>query len=81
MKIERTSRGLAATMFDELEALLDGTSTPQQASAKARVANTICQISRLEMDFARFVAAERAAKENPEALPSLPMGQLLEESK
>lgn len=74
MKIERTSRGLAEAMFDELDRLLEGKSTPQQASAKAKVANTICQISRLEMDFARFVAGERAELASM-ALPALSMGR------
>lgn len=63
--IDRTSRGLANMMFEELEALKNGDSTPQQARAKAAVANTIISVSRLEMDYARFVASERSG----EALP------------
>lgn len=57
---ERTSRSLANMMFDELEALKSGTSTPQQARAKASIANTIISVSRLEMDYARFVADGRS---------------------
>lgn len=72
-KIDRTSAGLAAAMFEELEALREGASTPQQARAKASVANTICQISRLEMEYARFVADERR---KDEALVALPMGRI-----
>lgn len=75
MKIERTSRGLAGMMFDELDALKEGQSTPQQARAKAAIANTICSISRLEMDYARFVASERA---DDSSLPALPMGAAIE---
>ena len=71
MKITRNSKGLCEALFDELENLRSGDSTPQKASAVARVANTICQVTRLEMDFARFVASDRA--ENS-ALASLPMG-------
>ena len=59
----RTSRSLANMMFDELDALKSGKSTPQQARAKAAVANTIISVSRLEMDYARFVANERSDKE------------------
>lgn len=77
MKIEikevaKTSRGLAQAMFEELEMLRSGESTPQQARAKASIANTICTISRLEMDFARFVSASRA--EESDAMKALPMG-------
>lgn len=71
--IDRTSRGLASAMFDELDALRNGKSTPQQARAKAAIANTICTISRLEMDFARFVSAERANL-STRGLDPLPMG-------
>lgn len=56
----RDSRSLANMMFDELDALRDGKSTPQQARAKAAVANTIISVSRLEMDYARFVAEGRS---------------------
>ena len=58
--IQKTSKGLANVMFEELEALRSGKSTPQKARAVASMANTICAITRLEMDFARFVASERA---------------------
>lgn len=71
--IERTSAGLASEMFEELDALKKGTSTPQQARAKSSIANTIIAISRLEMDFARFVADARG-EDGKKALPSLPMG-------
>ncbi len=77
MKIERTSAGLATAMFEELDALRDGKSTPQQARAKAAVANTICQISRLEMDYARFVSDERSDERGK--LKSLPMGLIKNE--
>jgi len=71
-KIERTSKGLAAALFDEFDDLVSGKSTPQQAKAKVGLANTICGISRLEMDYARFVSSPRT-KELP-GLEALPMG-------
>lgn len=73
MEIQRNSAGLAAVMFDELEALDSGKSTPQQARAKASIANTIIAVSRLEMDFARFVSASR--EDDNGKLPCLPMGE------
>ena len=72
-EIEKTSRGLAKAMFEELELLRSGESTPQQARAKASIANTICTISRLEMDYARFVAAVRA-DDQQDGMKALPMG-------
>jgi hypothetical protein len=71
-KIERTSRGLADVMFEELEKLRDGDSTPQHARAAASLANTICSMSRLEMDFARFAADPRL---EDGALKAISMGQ------
>ena len=69
--VDKTSRGLAAAMFEELELLRKGESTPQQARAKASIANTICTISRLEMDFARFVSSARSDETN--SMKALPM--------
>ena len=70
--IDRTSRGLAAAMFEELENLRNGDSTPQMARAKSSIANTICTISRLEMDFARFVDSTRA-NDSDNGMKALPM--------
>lgn len=73
MLTERSSKGLASTLFDELDKLKNGESTSQQARSVAALANTICTVSRLEMDYARFVSADRA---DPKilGLNSLPMG-------
>lgn len=73
--ITRTSKGLASALFSELDDLMSGKSTPQMARSKAAIANTICTISRLEMDFARFVSSSRADEGNS-TLVSLPMGML-----
>lgn len=67
--IERTSAGLASAMFEELDALKSGESTPQQSRAKAAIANTIISVSRLEMDYARFVADSRADDEKSGLAP------------
>ncbi len=73
MNIERTSKGLSNTLFDELEKLKKGESTPQQSRSVAALANTICSVSRLEMDYARFVSMERSDSASS-GLGSLPMG-------
>lgn len=69
--IERTSKGLANAMFDELESLNKGTSTPQNARAKSAIANTIISVSRLEMEYARFVSDSRSENNS---LPSFSIG-------
>lgn len=74
MKMQRTSRALSETVFEELEQLRNGGSTPQKARAVSSLANTICLITRLEMDYARFVSKERSDEGN-ESLKALPMGQ------
>jgi hypothetical protein len=68
----RTSKGLVEALFDELDALKEGKSTPQNARAKASLANTICQVTRLEMEYARFVTDARAAKDQVAGAPALP---------
>ena len=70
---KRTSDNLKELMWDELEALTSGKSTPQNARAKASLAGQICGITRLEMDFSRFVSESRA---DGKALGNIPMGQL-----
>ena len=72
-KVNRTSDNLKELMWDELEALTAGTSTPQNARAKASLAGQICGITRLEIDFSRFVAEKRTEGGK---LANIPMGVL-----
>lgn len=55
-KTERTSLGLRDTLFDELDALRDGSSTPQRAGAIAKLAVQIVNTVNLELDFQKYVA-------------------------
>lgn len=71
--IAQTSKGLTDVLFGELEALTNGESTPQQARATASLAKTICEVTRLEMDHARFVSSVRSS-EAGEGLKELKMG-------
>lgn len=52
-KIDRSTHGLADILFDELENLINGESTPQMARAKAHVAKSILSVKQLEIDLAR----------------------------
>ena len=70
---DRTSKGLIDTLFDELESLKDGKSTAQHARAISSIASTICSVSRLEMEYARFVSKPRNAV-GTDGLPRLALG-------
>lgn len=70
---KRTSDALKDMMWDELEALTKGDSTPQNARAKASLAGQICGITRLEMDFSRFVSEARTSSGQ---LGTIPMGRI-----
>lgn len=70
--IDRTSKGLSDALFEELDALRDGQVTPQHAQSFASLAKTICGLSKLEMNYARFVSDARA--DSKEVMRSLPMG-------
>ena len=78
MNIDRTSAGLAEVLFNELDDLASGKSTPQQARAKTSVVGTICTVSRLEMDYARFVSSERGGDNG---LKSISMGLVADPKK
>ena len=73
MSIVRSTRGVSEQLFKAWEELVDGNSTPQRASAEARIANTIYTGVRLEMDNARFVAASRGADDG--GLKSIPINK------
>ena len=72
MKIQRTAGGLAEAMFDELDRLNLGESTPQQARAKSSVANSIISLCRLQVEVARFVAQQRGGADSDDATTTLP---------
>lgn len=59
--IVRTSSGLTNAMFDELDEIRAGRSTPQRASAIANLAARIVSIAQLEVGYQRFVRTTVAA--------------------
>ena len=61
-KVVRTSKGLQDTLFDEIDALRDGTTTPQSARTVASLASGIGQIAKLEVDHSRFISEQRAGR-------------------
>lgn len=53
----RTSAGLRSALFDELDGLRNGTVNSTRANAVAKMASTIIESVRMELDVARY--AER----------------------
>jgi hypothetical protein len=66
----RTSVGLRDTLFEELDSMRLGDSSPQRASAAARLAMTIVKSAMLEVQFQRSVGSTGQGK-NVRAAPVL----------
>ena len=49
----RTSAGLRDAIFDELDALRNGTTNPTKANAVAKLATTVVETVRMEIEVAR----------------------------
>lgn len=58
--VVRTSKGLQDALFDEIDDLHSGKTTPQAARTIASLAGGIIQTAKLEMDHARFIAEPRS---------------------
>jgi hypothetical protein len=56
---KRTTAGLREVLFNQMDGLLSGDVTPQQAKAVVGLSAQIVSVTRLEMDAARFVADSR----------------------
>lgn len=57
-KVARTSEGLTNVLFSEIETLRDGESDPQRAKAVASLAQNICSVARLDLDYQRLITAK-----------------------
>jgi hypothetical protein len=51
---ERTSAGLRAALFDELDGLRAGTSNATKANAVAKLCMTVVETVRVELDVAKY---------------------------
>ena len=70
-KAVRTSVGIRDMLFDELDALRNGTSTPQRAHAIAKTAATILGSVKVELEYAKFLSDTGKTT----ALPPLQLGK------
>ncbi len=66
-KITRNTTGLKEALFEELDSLRKGDSTPQKARAVSSLIGGVIATTRIEMDYARFVASE-STNGKPKAL-------------
>ena len=66
-KVVRNTTGLKECLFEELDLLRAGDSTPQKARSVGSLVSGIIATTRIEMDYARFVASE-TTKGKPKAL-------------
>lgn len=56
-KVERSSLGMRSALFDEMDALRSGESTPQRAAALAKLAVQIINTVNMEVDYQKHVAS------------------------
>ncbi len=58
-KTKRTTNGLREVLFEQIDGLVNGSITPQQAKAVSGLASQVVSVTRLEMEAARFISDER----------------------
>lgn len=63
--VTRTSEGLRDALFEELDMLRKGDSTPQRAGAVSKLAMTVIDAARLDIEFVRFAKASGKNKPQP----------------
>jgi len=59
MKTERNSKGLKNVLFSQIDDLVSGKITPQQAKAVASLSSQVVSVAKLEMEAARFISDQR----------------------
>jgi hypothetical protein len=72
----RTSAGLRDTLFDELDRVINGKSTPAQANAVARLADQIASTVQLELEVAKMQM--KTPNKPQSAPPSLQLGTVVD---
>ena len=60
--VQRTSLGLRNALFDEIDAIRAGTSNPTKANAIAKLATTVVDTVRMEIDVRKMVEKSPAAE-------------------
>ncbi len=71
----RTTAGLRSALFDELDGLRKGTVNATRANAVAKLAATVVETARLDLDMAKY--AERNKLTTPRAKAAIPSVELV----
>jgi len=56
-EMERTSKGLRDVLFDELDALRHGKSSPTQSNAVAKLAGSVVETVKMEIEAQKFISS------------------------
>ena len=65
-KTARTSAGLRDTLFEELDALRNGTSNPAKANAIAKLSDQLISTVKMELDVQKHIAKYKPAGLSPQ---------------
>jgi len=74
--VERTTKGLQSMLFNTIDKVEDGSTTPQHGRTLCSLATALIATARLEMDHARFVSDARARNQTAGlvTLPAVALG-------
>ncbi len=67
----KNTKGLRDALFEQLDGLRNGTTTPQQAKAVSSIASQIVSVTKLEMEAARFVVGAGQAADEIKAIKTV----------
>jgi hypothetical protein len=69
--VQRTSAGLRDAIFDELDALRNGVSNPTRANAVAKLAGSVVETVRMEIDAQKFANTLKPASAHDSGIKTL----------
>lgn len=70
-KTNKNTHGLREALFEQLDGLRNGTTTPQQAKAVSSIASQIVSVTKLEMEAARFVVGSGQSSDEIKQIKSV----------
>ncbi len=70
--ITRSSAGLRDAIFDEIDAIRNGSGNPTRANAVAKLAATVVETVRMELEVQRFAASAAGKVHTAADAPGLP---------
>ena len=70
--ITRSSAGLRDAIFDEIDAIRDGTGNPTRANAVAKLAATVVETVRMELEVQKYANTAASKAKTAEHINGLP---------